>query len=109
MFTAPSANVDTELVRSRVEAAFQRAHHRRRDARRVPIHAHHRTESLEPEGITQTREQLGRAVMEKNALGDRGAEACHAVGQPAGDASTVERKIGVAGASHLNLCYPTLA
>ncbi len=55
-------------------------------------------------GSPQAREQLGRTVVDENALGDCSAEPGHAIGQPGGHASAVERKISVAGASHLEPC-----
>ena len=101
MLAASAANVDAQLVRSGIEAALQRADDGSRDAGRMPVHAHHRTEGLKPERIAQAREQLGRTVVEKNAFADRRAEARHAIGQPGRDTAAMQRKIGVAGASHL--------
>ena len=51
---AASANVDSELVSFRCEAALQRAHHGRRDARGVPVHSHHRAQRLKPERIAES-------------------------------------------------------
>ena len=42
---------------------LQRAHHRRRDAGGVPVHAHHAAECLEPERIAQSREERRATVV----------------------------------------------
>ena len=54
MFAAAAANVDPEFTRERCEGALQRANHAGSDARRVPVHTHHGTERLEPEGVGET-------------------------------------------------------
>ena len=97
---AAAADVDAELVRPRIESLLQRAHHRRRDAGRMPVHAHHRAEGLEPERIAQPREQRGAAVVMEHALGDRRAERHHPRRQPRRHASAVQRKIGDARSLH---------
>src|SRR5437868_15145425 len=55
--TAAPANVDTEFVRAQGETALERAHHGRGDARRVPIHPHHRAQRLKPKRIAQAGEK----------------------------------------------------
>ena len=64
------------------EAALQCAHDRGGDARRVPIHSHHRAQCLKPERIAETREKRRRTVVVDDRLGDRCAEPGHAFGQP---------------------------
>ena len=78
LLAASAADVDAELVRARIESSLQRAHHRRGDAGGVPVHAHHRSERLEPERIAQPRQQRRPAVVQHHALADRGAERGHA-------------------------------
>src|SRR5690606_11623661 len=71
---------------------------------RVPVHAHHGAERLEPERVAQAREQPGWAVLDEHVLADGGAERGHPLREPAGHASAVERKVGRAGALHRNDC-----
>src|SRR6185503_17732193 len=79
MPAASATDVDAQLRRARIETPFEGTHHRRRDARRMPVHAHDRAEGLEPEGIAQPRQELSRAVMLDDGLGDAGAERGHAL------------------------------
>ena len=44
MLAAAAADVEAELGFERPEATFQRADHAGRDARRMPVHPHHRAE-----------------------------------------------------------------
>src|SRR5207244_3604880 len=96
-----AAQINPELMRPRVQAALERAEHAGGDPRRMPVHPHHAPQRLKPEGVAQTREELGSPVMMKNALHDRGAELRHALGQPWRYASAMQRKIGMARAEHL--------
>ena len=98
---ASAADVDAELVRPWIQPALQRTHHRRRDPGRMPVHAHHRAERLEPERIAQAREQLGAAVVVEHALDDGRAQRRHAGRQPLRHAAAVQRKIGDARALHV--------
>ena len=101
LLAAPAADVDAELVRPRVQAALQRAHHRRRDARRVPVHAHHAAERLEPERIAQPRQQRRPAVVDAATLSAIAVpSASIRAGQPRRHAAAVQRQIGDAGALH---------
>jgi poly(3-hydroxybutyrate) depolymerase len=45
---APATHVDAELVLDGCKPALERAEHARRDARRVPVHAHHAAERRAP-------------------------------------------------------------
>jgi hypothetical protein len=64
------------------------------------VHAHDTAQSLEPEGITQACQQFGRSVILEDAFRDSRAELSHAIGEPGGNASAMERKVGCAGALH---------
>ena len=59
---------------ARFDPALQRAHDGCRDARRVPVHAHHRAQRLEPKGIAQSRQESRGTVIINDRLGDRSAE-----------------------------------
>src|ERR1041385_602781 len=50
---ATAADVKAELIRFWCKPALQRAHDGSCDTGRVPIHTHHRAESLEPKRIAQ--------------------------------------------------------
>jgi hypothetical protein len=60
----------------------------------------HGAEGLKPEGVADAREELGRAVVEEDALDDGRAEFGHAVVEPERDAGAVQGKTGVSGALH---------
>ncbi len=77
---------------------FQSAHDGGSDAGRMPIHPQDAAKGLEPEGITQAREELGRSEVVENTFSDGGTECPHALGKPRGYTSSMERKIGDAGA-----------
>ena len=98
--SAAAAHEESELVRARIEPALERAHHRRGDAGGVPVHPHHRTERLEPEGIAEAGEERTAPVVVDDGLHDAGAEPLHAARQPGRHASAVERQIGNARALH---------
>src|SRR5689334_19871591 len=57
MTAATTADVQAELAGTIVEPTLQRAHHRRRDARGMPVHSHHGPIRLEPERIAEAREK----------------------------------------------------
>src|SRR5205814_7216649 len=95
-----AANVDTEFIRARSEAALERAHHGSSDSRRMPIHSHHRAQRLKPEWIAQAREKRRRTIITNNYFGDCGAEFGHPLGQPLRHASAVQRQIGNSGTLH---------
>jgi hypothetical protein len=97
---AAAADVDTKLVGARIEALLQRAHDRRRDTRGMPVHAHDRTEGLEPERIAQPREQRRPTVVVEHTFGDCGSERDHPRGQPRRNTAAVQREIGDAGSLH---------
>ena len=97
VLAAASANVDPQLVRERGQAALQRADHARRNARRMPIHAHHGTERLEPEGMGEAPQQLVAAIMMDDGLADQRAQIGHPISKPLRDAAAVQRKVGRSG------------
>src|SRR5512146_3237391 len=77
-----AADIDSEFVASIGKASLQCAHHRGGYAGRVPVHAHHGAERLEPEGITEAREKFRRAVVVEDGFDNRGAEGSHSLSQP---------------------------
>ncbi len=93
---ATAADVQAKLGRARLEPAFQRADDAGGDARRMPVHPHHRAERLEPERVRQPTQQLVAAVVKHNRLGHHRAEPRHPVGQPLRNPAAVQRQIGVA-------------
>jgi hypothetical protein len=95
--SATAADVDSELLLKRPETALQSADHAGGDARGVPVHSHHGAERLEPEGVRQPLEEFVAAVVMDDCLRDDGPEAGHALGEPRGDASTMQREIGASG------------
>jgi hypothetical protein len=60
----------------------------------MPVHAHDRAERLEPERVGKTAQQLIAAVMMDNRFAEHRPEASHAVGEPLGNLSTVQREVG---------------
>ena len=105
MLAATAADMDSQLSLQRAEPALQRADDAGRDARRVPVHAHHRAERLKPERVRQPLQEFVAAVMLHDRLCDDGAKRGHARRQPRRHASAVEREVGAAGAS----CHQVLA
>ena len=64
------------------------------DARRVPVHPHHRAERLEPERMRQPAQQLVAPVVMDDRLADDRAEPRHALGEPGRHAAAVQRQVG---------------
>ena len=56
------------------------------------VHTHHSVERVEPERTRQPAQQLVTAILEN----DHRAEPCHAVAQPFGHASAMQRQVGAA-------------
>ena len=96
---AAAADMQPELCRHGSQAALQRADHAGRDARGVPIHAHHGAEGLEPERMRQTAQQLVAAVVLDHRLADQRAEPGHPFAEPARHLAAVERQVGASGSS----------
>src|SRR5581483_6183728 len=88
-----------ELARARIEPALQGADDARRDPRRVPVHAHHRAEGLEPEGMGETAQEFVAAIMMHDRFGDDRPEPRHALAEPSGHTAVVQRQIGASAAS----------
>src|SRR6202035_3784146 len=82
MRAAPAAHVQPELALERREPALQRADDAGGDAGRVPVHAHHAAERLEPERMRQPPQQLVAPVVMHDRLADDGAEPAHALAEP---------------------------
>ena len=68
MPAAPAADVEAELARERREPALQRADDAGRDARGVPVHAHHGAERLEPERMGEAAQQFVAPVVMHDRL-----------------------------------------
>src|SRR5262245_33343117 len=101
MSSAAAADVYPEFIRTRREAALQSAHDGCCNARRVPVHPHDRTERLEPEGVTETREESRCSVILNNSFGDGRAESGHPFGQPLRNTPAMKRKVCDSGAFHI--------
>jgi len=82
MLAAAPADMNAEFARHRLEAALQRADHARRDARGMPVHAHHRAERLKPERMSKATQQLVATVVMNDRLADDRAEASHSLRKP---------------------------
>lgn len=105
MSAASAADMDAELARQRRQPALQRADDAGGDSGRMPVHAHHRTEGLEPEGMRQPAQQLVAAIMVDDRLAQHRAEPRHAVAQPLRDPSAMQRQVGAAASlRHLFRC-----
>src|SRR5580698_801734 len=99
MLAAAAADVDSEFAREGLEASLQRADHARGYARGVPVHSHDRAERLEPERMSEAAQQLVAAVSVDDRLADDGAEPGHAVREPQGHSSAMQRQIGASCSS----------
>src|SRR4030095_8017117 len=97
---ATTANVQTQLISSAREPAFQSPHHGSSDPGRMPIHPHDRAESLKPEWIAESREKCGASVIVDDCFSNRRAQNGHSLRQPFGDAPAVKRKVRGARAFH---------
>jgi hypothetical protein len=98
--SAPSANINPQLVRFWPEAALQCSHHGRSNPRRIPVHPHHGAERLEPEGIAETKEKRRRAVFVDDRLGYGRAQLRHAFAEPLGHAAAMKRQVCNSRAFH---------
>src|SRR5205814_6105297 len=101
MLAAAAADMDPQFAAERCQTALQRADDAGGYARGMPVHPHDGAERLEPEGMSETPQQLVAPVVMDNGLADHCAEAGHPVRQPFRHTPAVQRKIGGAGpASH---------
>src|SRR5208283_728115 len=82
MLAAAAADMNAEFARQRLEPTLQRADHARRDARGVPVHAHHRAKRLKPERMSKATQQLVATVVMNDRLADDHAEASHSLRKP---------------------------
>ena len=95
--------MNAKLVLQRRQAALQGADDARGDAGRVPVHAHHGAERLEPERMRQPAQEFVAAVVMHDRLADDGAKRRHALPEPCRHAAAMERKISAASPScHLS-------
>ena len=109
MPAAAATDMDAKLVRERGQATLQRADHAGRDARGMPVHAHHRAEGLEPERVGEAPQQLLAAIMMDDRFADHGAEAGHPIRQPFRHAPAMQREIGASSsARHRSSCESLL-
>ncbi len=86
-----SANIQAKLPGEGRQSALQGADDAGGNAGRVPIHAHHRAEGLEPVWMSKASKQVVAPVVVDNGLADHGPEPCHAIAQPFGDTATMKR------------------
>src|SRR5690242_1330289 len=91
VLASAAADMDAELALERLQPALQCPDHARGDTGGVPVHAHHRAERLEPEGMGEPPEELVASVMMHDGLGHDRAELRHAHPQPSGNAPRMER------------------
>jgi len=94
IFASFAADVNTELILERGEAALERADYAGGNSRRMPVHAHDSAEGLEPERIGKPPQQLVAAVMMDYGFAHHRAETSHAIGEPLRHAPAMQRKIG---------------
>ena len=78
----PRARRDRALSRSQITISSNPAHHARGDARGVPVHPHHGSERLKPEGMGQAPQKLVPAIVMHDRLTHHGAKSSHSVGEP---------------------------
>jgi hypothetical protein len=93
-----AADMDAEFVAERRQPALQGADDAGGDAGGVPVHAHHRPERLEPEGMCQPCQQFLASVVMHDGLADHGAQRRHAGHKPLRDPTAVKGDIGAAAA-----------
>ena len=80
MFAASSADVNAELMTERHQSAFEGTKNARRNAGRMPVHAHNGAKRLKPEGICESSQQLVPTIVMDNGLGHDGTEPRHPIG-----------------------------
>src|SRR5690349_16124290 len=105
MPAATSTHINSEFVRAWIEASLQSSHDGRRNARRVPVHAHDTAERLKPAWITETRKERRCSVLAQDVFSNSRAEQSHPVREPGRHSTTVQRQIGCSGALH-NVILP---
>jgi hypothetical protein len=66
--------MDGEIPLQRRLSPLRRADHASGDARRMPIHTHHRPKRLKPEGVRQPLQEFGATVVMGARLADDGAK-----------------------------------
>jgi hypothetical protein len=82
MLATAAANVNAEFLPERRQPALEGTDDARRDARRMPVHAHDSPEGLKPERIRKPPQQFIPAIRMDNSLRDNGSEPGHPIGQP---------------------------
>jgi hypothetical protein len=99
MLAAAATDMNSELGAARREPALERTDDAGRDARRMPVHAHHSPERLEPERMGEPAQQFVATVVMNDGLADDGAETGHPIRKPARHLAAVQRKISVSSPS----------
>src|SRR3954470_24255681 len=95
MSPTAAADIDAKLRGFRSQRPFESANHRRRNARRMPIHAEYAAKGLKPERIGEPRKQFIGSVLENDAFGDSSTKSRHSLGKPLGYMAAMQRQIGM--------------
>src|SRR5690349_10145461 len=103
MAAATSAYRNSQFRKTLIQPTFQCSHHRSRYSRGMPVHAHHASESLKPEGIAKPGKKFGSSIGYYDVLGYRRSEHGHTVCEPGGHTTAMQRQIGSAGSLHNNI------
>src|SRR3954454_792555 len=77
--SSSTADVNAEFLRQRCQSALQGTNDAGGDARGVPVHAHHGSERLKPEGMGEVPQKLVPAIVMHDRLAHHGAEPRHSV------------------------------
>ncbi len=100
MPSPPAANVEAQLAGSRIQPALERTQHGGRHSGGMPIHPHHAAERLKPEWIAQASQQLPYSALKNDGFRNGRAQFGHPVGKPSRNVSTMQWRVGSAGALH---------
>jgi hypothetical protein len=82
--------MDAEFVREGSQAALEGADDAGGEAGRMPVHAHDRSERLEPKRMRQPLQEFVAAVVMDDRLSDDGTERRHSRRQPRRHTSAVQ-------------------
>jgi hypothetical protein len=88
--------MDAEFDLQGCEPSLERADDARRDAGRMPVHAHDRTEGLKPEWVRQPPQEFVAAVVVHDGLAHDGTQRGHALPQPWRHTPAIQGKISAA-------------
>ena len=84
-FPLASADINTQLTGMRIDRPLQGAHHGGRDSRTMPVHTHNSPQTLEPEWIAQTADDLRLAIVHYQRLRYGKTQLGHTIRQPLGN------------------------